>query len=127
MSLYLQTILEKERIKRDKRLQQESIEQELLKQLNKKKSSTPNTDIYTVKKDTYTSKFLDTDRQSDILDKMLENYRLYKLKDDVRDFIKSISRYEPDYHTYQLTSRFIDRVITMYKETHQIKIDENKK
>ena len=127
MSLYLQTILEKERIKRDKRLQQESIEQELLKQLNKKKSSTPNTDIYTVKKDTYTSKFLDTDRQSDILDRMLENYRLYKLKDDVRDFIKSISRYEPDYHTYQLTSRFIDRVITMYKETHQIKIDENKK
>ena len=127
MSLYLQTILEKERIKRDKRLQQESIEQELLKQLNKKKSSTPNTDIYTVKKDTYTSKFLDTDRQSDILDRMLENYRLYKLKDDVRDFIKSISRYEPDYHTYQLTSRFIDRIITMYKETHQIKIDENKK
>ena len=127
MSLYLQTILEKERIKRDKRLQQESIEQELLKQLNKKKSSTPNTDIYTVKKDTYTSKFLDTDRQSDILDRMLENYRLYKLKDDVRDFIKSISRYEPDYHTYQLTSRFIDRVITMYKETHQLKLDEMKK
>jgi hypothetical protein len=58
---------------------------------------------------------------------MLENYRLYKLKNDVRDFIKSISRYEPDYHTYQLTSRFIDSVITMYKETHQIKIDENKK
>jgi hypothetical protein len=58
---------------------------------------------------------------------MLESYRLYKLKEDVRDFIKSISRYEPDYHTYQLTSRFIDRVITMYKETHQLKLDEKKK
>lgn len=127
MSLFLQVQLEKERLKQQQRLKESSLEQELLKKLDKRKSSLPNTDIYTVKKDTYTSKFLDTDRQSDILDRMLENYRLYKLKDDVRDFIKSISRYEPDYHTYQLTSRFIDRVITMYKETHQIKIDENKK
>jgi hypothetical protein len=127
MSLFLQVQLEKERLKKEQRLKESSLEQELLKKLDKRKSSLPNTDIYTVKKDTYTSKFLDTDRQSDILDRMLENYRLYKLKDDVRDFIKSISRYEPDYHTYQLTSRFIDRVITMYKETHQIKIDENKK
>jgi hypothetical protein len=127
MSLFLQVQLEKERLKQEQRLKESSLEQELLKKLDKRKSSLPNTDIYTVKKDTYTSKFLDTDRQSDILDRMLENYRLYKLKDDVRDFIKSISRYEPDYHTYQLTSRFIDRVITMYKETHQIKIDENKK
>ncbi len=127
MSLFLQVQLEKERLKQEQRLKESSLEQEILKKLDKRKSSLPNTDIYTVKKDTYTSKFLDTDRQSDILDRMLENYRLYKLKDDVRDFIKSISRYEPDYHTYQLTSRFIDRVITMYKETHQIKIDENKK
>ena len=127
MSLFLQVQLEKERLKQEQILKESSLEQELLKKLDKRKSSLPNTDIYTVKKDTYTSKFLDTDRQSDILDRMLENYRLYKLKDDVRDFIKSISRYEPDYHTYQLTSRFIDRVITMYKETHQIKIDENKK
>lgn len=127
MSLFLQVQLEKERLKQEKRLKESTLEQELLKKLDKRKSSLPNTDIYTVKKDTYTSKFLDTDRQSDILDRMLENYRLYKLKDDVRDFIKSISRYEPDYHTYQLTSRFIDRVITMYKETHQIKINENKK
>ena len=127
MSLFLQVQLEKERLKQEQRLKESSLEQELLKKLDKRKSSLPNTDIYTVKKDTYTSKFLDTDRQSDILDRMLENYRLYKLKDDVRDFIKSISRYEPDYHTYQLTSRFIDRIITMYKETHQIKIDENKK
>jgi len=127
MSLFLQVQLEKERLKQEQRLKESSLEQELLKKLDKRKSSLPNTDIYTVKKDTYTSKFLDTDRQSDILDRMLENYRLYKLKDDVRDFIKSISRYEPDYHTYQLTSRFIDRVVTMYKETHQIKIDENKK
>ena len=127
MSLFLQVQLEKERLKQEQRLKESSLEQELLKKLDKRKSSLPNTDIYTVKKDNYTSKFLDTDRQSDILDRMLENYRLYKLKDDVRDFIKSISRYEPDYHTYQLTSRFIDRIITMYKETHQIKIDENKK
>ncbi len=127
MSLFLQVQLEKERLKQEKRLKESALEQELLKKLDKRKSSLPNTDIYTVKKDTYTSKFLDTDRQSDILDRMLENYRLYKLKDSVRDFIKSISRYEPDYHTYQLTSRFIDSVITMYKETHQIKINENKK
>jgi hypothetical protein len=127
MSLFLQVQLEKEKLKQEKRLKESSLEQELLKKLDKKKSSLPNTDIYTVKKDNYTSKFLDTNRQSDILDRMLENYRLYKLKNDVRDFIKSISRYEPDYHTYQLTSRFIDSVITMYKETHQIKIDENKK
>ena len=127
MSLFLQVQLEKERLKQEQRLKESSLEQELLKKLDKRKSSLPNTDIYTVKKDTYTSKFLDTDRQSDILDRMLENYRLYKLKDSVRDFIKSISRYEPDYHTYQLTSRFIDSVITMYKETHQIKINENKK
>ena len=127
MSLFLQVQLEKERLKQEQRLKESSLEQELLKKLDKRKSSLPNTDIYTVKKDTYTSKFLDTDRQSDILDRMLENYRLYKLKDDVRDFIKSISRYEPDYHTYQLTSRFIDRVITMYKETHQLKLDELKK
>jgi len=127
MSLFLQVQLEKERLKQEQRLKESSLEQELLKKLDKRKSSLPNTDIYTVKKDTYTSKFLDTDRQSDILDRMLENYRLYKLKDDVRDFIKSISRYEPDYHTYQLTSRFIDRVITMYKETHQLKLDEMKK
>jgi hypothetical protein len=125
MSLFLQVQLEKERLKQEQRLKESSLEQELLKKLDKRKSSLPNTEIYTVKKDTYTSKFLDTDRQSDILDRMLENYRLYKLKDDVRDFIKSISRYEPDCHTYQLTSRFIDRVIAMYKETHQIKIDEN--
>jgi hypothetical protein len=127
MSLFLQVQLEKEKLKQEQRLKESSLEQELLKKLDKRKSSLPNTDIYTVKKDTYTSKFLDTDRQSDILDRMLENYRLYKLKDSVRDFIKSISRYEPDYHTYQLTSRFIDSVITMYKETHQIKIEENKK
>lgn len=101
----------------------ENLETELLKSLNNKNKQTP----VTVQKVPISNRYLDTQRQSDILDRMLENYRLYKLKDDVRDFIKSISRYEPDYHTYQLTNRFIDNVITMYKETHQIKIDENKK
>ena len=101
----------------------ESLESELLKSLNNKTKQTP----VTVQKVPISNRYLDTERQSDILDRMLENYRLYKLKDDVRDFIKSISRYEPDYHTYQLTNRFIDSVITMYKETHQLKLDEIKK
>jgi hypothetical protein len=101
----------------------ENLEAELLKSLNNKNKQTP----VTVQKVPISNRYLDTQRQSDILDRMLENYRLYKLKDDVRDFIKSISRYEPDYHTYQLTNRFIDNVITMYKETHQLKLDETKK
>lgn len=101
----------------------ESLESELLKSLNNKTKQTP----VAVQKVPISNRYLDTERQSDILDRMLENYRLYKLKDDVRDFIKSISRYEPDYHTYQLTNRFIDSVITMYKETHQLKLDEIKK
>ena len=101
----------------------ENLEAELLKSLNNKNKQTP----VTVQKVPISNRYLDTERQSEILDRMLESYRLYKLKEDVRDFIKSISRYEPDYHTYQLTNRFIDNVITMYKETHQIKIDENKK
>ena len=101
----------------------ENLEAELLKSLNNKNKQTP----VTVQKVPISNRYLDTQRQSDILDRMFENYRLYKLKDDVRDFIKSISRYEPDYHTYQLTNRFIDNVITMYKETHQLKLDETKK
>ena len=101
----------------------ENLEAELLKSLNNKNKQTP----VTLQKVPIFNRYLDTQRQSDILDRMLENYRLYKLKDDVRDFIKSISRYEPDYHTYQLTNRFIDNVITMYKETHQLKLDETKK
>ena len=101
----------------------ENLETELLKSLNNKSKQTP----VTVQKVPISNRYLDTERQSDILDRMLESYRLYKLKEDVRDFIKSISRYEPDYHTYQMTSRFIDRVITMYKETHQLKLDETKK
>jgi hypothetical protein len=71
MSLFLQVQLEKERLKQEQRLKESSLEQELLKKLDKRKSSLPNTDIYTVKKDTYTSKFLDTDRQSDILDRII--------------------------------------------------------
>ena len=101
----------------------ENLETELLKSLNNKNKQTS----VTVQKVPISNRYLDTERQSDILDRMLENYRLYKLKDDVRDFIKSISRYEPDYHTYQLTNRFIDNVITMYKETHQLRLDEKKK
>ena len=101
----------------------ENLETELLKSLNNKNKQTP----VTFQKVPISNRYLDTERQSDILDRMLESYRLYKLKEDVRDFIKYISRYEPDYHTYQITSRFIDRVITMYKETHQLKLDEMKK
>ena len=69
----------------------------------------------------------DTQRQEDVLYKMLQHYRLFDLKYEVSDFIKSISRYEPDYYTIKITSDFIDRIITKFKENHTLKLDENKK
>jgi hypothetical protein len=101
----------------------ENLEAELLKSLNNKNKQTP----VTVQKVPISNRYLDTERQSEILDRMLESYRLYKLKEDVRDFIKSISRYEPDYYTIKITSDFIDRIITKFKENHTLKLDENKK
>ena len=95
MSLFVEVQHAKALIERDKRLKQESLEQELLKQLDKKKSAS--TDIYTVKKDTHTTRYLDTQRQQDALEKMLQHYRLYNFDLEVKEYIKSISRYEPDY------------------------------
>jgi mannosyltransferase OCH1-like enzyme len=125
MSLFVEIQHTKARIERDKRLKQESLEQELLKQLDKKKSAS--TDLYTVKKDVYTTRFLDTQRQQDALEKMLQHYRLYNFDTEVREFIKSLSRYEPDYYSIKITSEFIDRIITKYCETHRYKLDESKK
>ena len=125
MSLFVELLHAKAVIERDKRLKQESIEQELLKQLDKKKSAS--TDLYTVKKDVYTTRYLDTQRQQDSLEKMLIHYRLYNFDSEVKEFIKSLSRYEPDYYSIKITSDFIDRVITKYCETHRYKLDESKK
>jgi len=125
MSLFVEVQHAKARIERDKRLKQESLEQELLKQLDKKKSAS--TDLYTVKKDVYTTRYLDTQRQQDALDKMLQHYRLYKFEFEVKDFIKSLSRYEPDYYSIKITAEFIDKIITKYCETHRYKLDESKK
>jgi hypothetical protein len=125
MSLFVEVLHAKAVIERDKRLKQESIEQELLKQLDKKKSAS--TDLYTVKKDVYTTRYLDTQRQQDSLEKMLIHYRLYNFDSEVKEFIKSFSRYEPDYYSIKITSDFIDRVITKYCETHRYKLDESKK
>jgi hypothetical protein len=125
MSLFVEVLHAKAVIERDKRLKQESVEQELLKQLDKKKSAS--TDLYTVKKDVYTTRYLDTQRQQDSLEKMLIHYRLYNFDSEVKEFIKSLSRYEPDYYSIKITSDFIDRVITKYCETHRYKLDESKK
>lgn len=125
MSLFVELLHAKAVIERDKRLKQESVEQELLKQLDKKKSAS--TDLYTVKKDVYTTRYLDTQRQQDSLEKMLIHYRLYNFDSEVKEFIKSLSRYEPDYYSIKITSDFIDRVITKYCETHRYKLDESKK
>lgn len=125
MSLFVEVQRAKALIERDKRLKQESLEQELLKQLDKKKSAS--TDIYTVKKDTHTTRYLDTQRQQDALEKMLQHYRLYNFDLEVKEYIKSISRYEPDYYSIKITADFIDKVITKYCETHRYKLDETKK
>ena len=125
MSLFVEVQHAKALIERDKRLKQESLEQELLKQLDKKKSAS--TDIYTVKKDTHTTRYLDTQRQQDALDKMLQHYRLYNFDLEVKEYIKSISRYEPDYYSIKITADFMDKVITKYCETHRYKLDEMKK
>ena len=90
----------------------ENLEAELLKSLNNKNKQTP----VTVQKVPVSSRFLDTQRQEDVLYKMLQHYRLFDLKYEVSDFIKSISRYEPDYYTVKITSDFIDRIITKFKE-----------
>lgn len=125
MSLFVEVQRAKTLIERDKRLKQESLEQELLKQLDKKKSAS--TDIYTVKKDAHTTRYLDTQRQQDALDKMLQHYRLYNFDLEVKEYIKSISRYEPDYYSIKITADFIDKVITKYCETHRYKLDETTK
>jgi hypothetical protein len=58
---------------------------------------------------------------------MLIHYRLYNFDIEVKEFIKSLSRYEPDYYSIKITSEFIDRIITKYCETHRYKLDESKK
>jgi hypothetical protein len=45
------------------------------------------------------------------------------IKAQVKDFIKDISRSEPDFYTLKLTSDFIDSLLTEYNNKHQIKLE----
>ena len=100
-----------------KKIHKESLETELLKSLSNKKE-TP----FVVQKVPVSSRYLDTERQNRVLEKMLEHYRLHMIKVQVKDFIKDISRSEPDFYTLKLTSDFIDSLLTEYNNKHQIKL-----
>jgi len=101
-----------------KKLHKESLETELLKSLSKKKE-TP----VVVQKVAVSNRYLDTERQNRVLERMLEYYRLHMIKRQVKDFIKDISRSEPDFYTLKLTSDFIDSLLTEYNNKHQIKLE----
>jgi len=101
-----------------KKLHKESLETELLKSLSNKKE-TP----VVVQRVPVSNRYLDTDRQNKALEKMLEHYRLHMIKVQVKDFIKDISRSEPDFYTLKLTSDFIDSLLTEYNNKHQIKLE----
>lgn len=102
-----------------KKLHKESLETELLKSLSQKKE-TP----VVVQKVPISNRFLDNKRQEDVLDSMLEHYRLHTFKRQVRDYIKDISRNEPDFYTLKLTSDFIDSLLTEYNTKNFIKLEE---
>ena len=101
-----------------KKLHKESLETELLKSLSNKKE-TP----VVVQRVPVSNRYLDTDRQNKVLEKMLEHYRLHMIKTQVKDFIKDISRSEPDFYSLKLTSDFIDSLLTEYNNKHQIKLE----
>ena len=100
-----------------KKIHKESLETELLKSLNNKKEKP-----VVVQRVSVSNRYLDTDRQNKVLEKMLEHYRLHMIKTQVKDFIKDISRSEPDFYTLKLTSDFIDSLLTEYNNKHQIKL-----
>jgi len=101
-----------------KKIHKESLETELLKSLTNKKE-TP----VVVQRVPVSNRYLDTDRQNKVLEKMLEHYRLHMIKAQVKYFIKDISRSEPDFYTLKLTSDFIDSLLTEYNNKHQIKLE----
>jgi len=101
-----------------KKIHKESLETELLKSLSNKKE-TP----IAVQRVPVSNRYLDTERQNRVLEKMLEHYRLHMIKRQVKDFIKDISRSEPDFYTLKLTSDFIDSLLTEYNNKHQIKLE----
>jgi hypothetical protein len=97
----------------------ETLEVELLKSLDNKKRETP----VIIKKVPISNRFLDTQKQQDVLDKMLEYYLLYNFKYETREYIKNISRSEPDYYTLKMTNDFIDRLLSEYNSKHNIKLE----
>ena len=104
-----------------KKIHKESLETELLKSLSKKKE-TP----VVIQKVPVSNRFLDNKRQEDVLDSMLEYYKIQTFKRQVEDYIKDISRSEPDFYTLKLTSDFIDTLLTEYNDKNFIKLEEKK-
>lgn len=104
-----------------KKIRKESLETELLKSLSKKKE-TP----VVIQKVPVSNRFLDNKRQEDVLDSMLEYYKIQTFKRQVEDYIKDISRSEPDFYTLKLTSDFIDTLLTEYNDKNFIKLEEKK-
>jgi hypothetical protein len=104
-----------------KKLHKESLETELLKSLSKKKE-TP----VVIQKVPVSNRFLDNKRQEDVLYSMLEYYKIQTFKRQVEDYIKDISRSEPDFYTLKLTSDFIDTLLTEYNDKNFIKLEEEK-
>ena len=104
-----------------KKIRKESLETELLKSLNKKKE-TP----VVIQKVPVSNRFLDNKRQEDVLDSLLEYYKLKSFKSQIEDYIKDISRSEPDFYTLKLTSDFIDSLLTEYNNKNFIKLEEKK-
>jgi hypothetical protein len=104
-----------------KKIRKESLETELLKSLSKKKE-TP----VVIQKVPVSNRFLDNKRQEDVLDSMLEYYKLKTFKGQIEDYIKDISRSEPDFYTLKLTSDFIDTLLTEFKTKNFIKLEEKK-
>jgi len=105
-----------------KKIRKESLETELLKSLNNKKKQTP----VVIQKVPVSNRFLDNKRQEDVLDSMLEYYKIQTFKRQVEDYIKDISRSEPDFYTLKLTSDFIDTLLTEYNDKNFIKLEEKK-
>jgi hypothetical protein len=97
----------------------ETLEIELLKSLSNKKK-----EPVIVKKVPVSNRFLDTQRQEDVLDRMLEHYRLQNYKRETREYIKNISRSEPDYYTLKMTSDFIDQLLSEYSHKFNIKLEQ---
>jgi len=105
-----------------KKIRKESLETDLLKSLNNKKKETS----VVIQKVPVSNRFLDNKRQEDVLVSMLEYYKIQTFKKQVENYIKDISRSEPDFYTLKLTSDFIDTLLTEYNDKNFIKLEEKK-